>query len=535
MQTTVFPQFKDIPEVYRQAPLHQRDYLLDGQILPWDGETQKVESPIWMSDGDQPVAYELGSFPSMGPAEALAAVEAADRAWNSGAGPWPTMRVADRIRCVEDLAQAMARKREEVARLLMWEVGKTWSDSLKEFDRTLDYIRLTIDAVKDLDRASSRFLHQEGILAQVRRAPLGVTLCMGPFNYPLNETYTTLIPALIMGNPVVFKPSRPGSLLHRPLMEAFRDSFPAGVVNTVYGSGSRVVGPMMESGKISCLAFIGSSGAADRLKKLHPAPHRLRSCLGLGAKNPAIILADADLDLTVRECLVGSLSFNGQRCTALKILFVHRSIAEEFVARFSQAVSALPCGMPWESGVSITPLPEAGKPEEMLAYVQDAVAAGARLTNPGGATVEGSLFRPAVVYPVAPTTRLYQEEQFGPVVPIVPFEDVHEPIRYLEESPYGQQASLFGRDPATLAGLIDRMVNQVCRLNLNSQCQRGPDTFPFTGRKDSAEGTLSVSDALRVFSIRTLVAARDGNTNKQILTDILRERRSSFLSTDFLF
>lgn len=520
-----------ISEVHQQPPLHQREYLLDGHLRSWEGEVQTVESPVWLEGKP----YELGSFPSMAAEHALAAVDAAQRAWNQGAGEWPTMRVAERIRCVEDFASAMAQKRQEVARLVMWEVGKTWADSLKEFDRTLEYIRATIDAVKDLDRASSRFLHQEGILAQVRRAPLGPTLCMGPFNYPLNETYTTLIPALIMGNPVVFKPSRPGSLLHQPLLQAFRDAFPAGVVNTVYGSGARVVTPMMESGKIACLAFIGSSSAADRLKKAHPAPHRLRSCLGLGAKNPGIILADADLEVAVKECLVGTLSFNGQRCTALKILFVHRSIAEAFLDRFARAVSALGCGMPWQDGISITPLPEAGKTDEMRKYVEEAVAAGARIVNEGGGVVQDSLFRPAVLYPVAPSTRLYQEEQFGPVVPVVPFDDVAEPIQYIEDSPYGQQASLFGRDPATLASLIDRLVNQVCRLNLNSQCQRGPDTFPFTGRKDSAEGTLSVADALRVFSLRTLVAARDGSGNKEILTDILRHRRSTFLSTDFIF
>ncbi|MFN8614093.1 MAG: NADP-dependent glyceraldehyde-3-phosphate dehydrogenase [Vulcanimicrobiota bacterium] len=521
----------NIAALYQQPPVHQREYLLNGQLLPWEGELEQVKSPIWL-DGSP---FLLGTFPSMNPEHALAAVEAANAAWNQGAGEWPTMRVGERIHCVEDFAAAMTKKREEVARLVMWEVGKTWADSLKEFDRTLDYIRATIDAVKDLDRASSRFLHQEGILAQVRRAPLGPTLCMGPFNYPLNETYTTLIPALIMGNPVVFKPSRPGSLLHQPLLQAFRDSFPAGVVNTVYGSGARVVTPMMESGKIACLAFIGSSSAADRLKKAHPAPHRLRCCLGLGAKNPAIILADADLESAVKECLIGTLSFNGQRCTALKIIFVHRSIAEAFVERFARGVSALSCGMPWEEGVFITPLPESGKPQEMKAYLDEAVADGATVVNAGGGQIEGSLFRPAVLYPVSASSRLYQEEQFGPVIPVVAYDDLNQPIQYIEESPYGQQASLFGRDPATLASLIDRLVNQVCRLNLNSQCQRGPDTFPFTGRKDSAEGTLSVSDALRVFSVRTLVAARDSTGNKEILTDILSHRRSSFLSTDFLF
>ena len=120
------------------------------------------------------------------------------------------------------------------------------------------------------------------------------------------------------------------------------------------------------------------------------------------------------------------------------------------------------------------------------------------------------------------------------MIPVVSFDDVEEPIRYrgrLELRPAGQH--LRPRS-AHDCGLVDPLVNQVCRVNLNSQCQRGPDTFPFTGRKDSAEGTLSVSDALRVFSIRTLVAAKGTEANKVILSDIVQERRSSFISTDFI-
>jgi len=117
---------------------------------------------------------------------------------------------------------------------------------------------------------------------------------------------------------------------------------------------------------------------------------------------------------------------------------------------------------------------------------------------------------------------------------VAPFTNLETPIRYLLESNYGQQVSIFGRDPDTIAQLVDPLVNQVCRVNINSQCQRGPDIFPFAGRKDSAEGTLSVSDALRVFSIRTLVAAKTGELNKHIINTIVRERKSNFLSTDFI-
>lgn len=130
--------------------------------------------------------------------------------------------------------------------------------------------------------------------------------------------------------------------------------------------------------------------------------------------------------------------------------------------------------------------------------------------------------------------RLYSEEQFGPVVPIVSFRDIKEPVDYVTQSDYGQQLSIFGSDPSLISDLIDPMVNQVCRVNVNSQCQRGPDTFPFTGRKDSAEGTLSVSDALKIFSIRTLVAAKETDVNRRIIKSIVTQRNSRFLSTDFV-
>ena len=166
--------------------------------------------------------------------------------------------------------------------------------------------------------------------------------------------------------------------------------------------------------------------------------------------------------------------------------------------------------------------------------MQDAAAKGASVLNDRGGCLCESVFYPAVLYPVNDSMRIYHEEQFGPVIPVIPFDDISVPIRYIEESNYGQQVSIFGRDPDEIANLIDPLVNQVCRVNINSQCQRGPDIFPFTGRKDSAEGTLSVSDALRVFSIRTLVAAKENRTNKELITDIVRERKSNFLSTDFI-
>ncbi|MFZ9402829.1 MAG: aldehyde dehydrogenase family protein, partial [Sediminibacterium sp.] len=402
-------------------------------------------------------------------------------------------------------------------------------------DRTVEYIYATIDALKDVDRDSSRFTIEQGIAAQIRRSPLGVVLCMGPFNYPLNETFTTLIPAIIMGNTLLFKPPKHGTLLHYPLLEAFKSCFPKGVVNTIYGRGNAIVPALMESGKINVLTLIGSSKVANQLKKLHPKVNRLRAILGLDAKNAAIITKDADIKLAVQETVLGSLSFNGQRCTALKIVYVHKSIADQFISLLNEAVGKLQFGLPWEKGVTLTPLPEPGKPAYLNDLIEDAKKHGAKVMNEHGGTIKESFFYPAVLYPVNNKMKVYSEEQFGPIIPVIPFDDIEEPIQYVIDSTHGQQVSLFSKNKEELASLIDPLVNQVSRVNINSQCQRGPDTFPFTGRKDSAEGTLSVVDALRSFSIRSLVAAKLTDDNKEIINDIVSSHHSNFLSTKYIF
>jgi glyceraldehyde-3-phosphate dehydrogenase (NADP+) len=155
--------------------------------------------------------------------------------------------------------------------------------------------------------------------------------------------------------------------------------------------------------------------------------------------------------------------------------------------------------------------------------------------NEHGGETSNTFFYPAVLYPVNNKMKVYYEEQFGPVVPIVPFDSEEDAIDYVVNSNFGQQLSIFGKDSKAIARLIDLFSSQVGRINLNTQCQRGPDLFPFNGRKDSAEGTLSVADALRVFSIRTLVATKSSDLNKKIISEIIRNRESSFLSTDYIF
>jgi glyceraldehyde-3-phosphate dehydrogenase (NADP+) len=334
-----------------------------------------------------------------------------------------------------------------------------------------------------------------------------------------------------MGNTIVFKPAKYGVLLLTPLIDAFKEAFPPGAVNIVFGRGRTLAGPIMKTGDVDVLALIGNSKSSNALVAQHPKPNRLRQVLGLEAKNPAIVFDDANIDHAVKECVNGALSYNGQRCTALKLIFVHKSVSAEFRSKFTKAVDALVLDHP-ATDSTLTPLPERNKVEHMEAYVDDAVSKGARVINKNAGRVSDTAFFPAVLYPVTDEMDIFHEEQFGPVVPIVEYEDLEEVMSSIAASDCGQQCSLFSDNELTIAYAVDNMVNQVCRVNINASCQRGPDYLPFTGRKDSAVATLSVHDALRSFSIRTLVAT--GTDQKQLFGNVISGGQSNWMTTDYL-
>ena len=508
-----------------------RRYLVGGIVKEWTGPAFEVVSSVYQPSAAGLERQKLGDCALLDESTALQALSAAEKAYDKGRGFWPTSPIETRIAALHHFLVRMKALRLEIARLIVWEIGKAWDDAVTEVDRTVEYGEQTIDALRSLDRESFALLRDGGYMARVRRSPFGVTLCMGPYNYPLNETFATLLPALIMGNPAVVKLPRLGMLCTLPLLEAFAESFPPGVVNVISGEGAAVVTPIIKSGKIDLLAFIGSAKTATVLKHLHPKANRLRCVLGLGAKNIGIVMEDADLDLAAREGVGGALTFNGQRCTALKLFFVHRKIADVFVEKLSAEMAKLKTGLPFESDVQLTPLPDPIMVDKMTRYVSDGISKGARVVNPQGGTSDRTYFHPALVYPVTSSMALWREEQFGPVVPVAVYDDVNEVIDYLAESDHGQQASVFGRSPSIMGPLVDALVNQVCRVNLNTRCRRGPDTFPFSGRKDSAEGTLSVHDALRVFSLRTLVALKDTPASDELMEELGAPGISRFLGS----
>ncbi len=224
----------------------------------------------------------------------------------------------------------------------------------------------------------------------MRRGPIGVLVALAPFNYPLNEMcaempawpsrvrqaippssfgrYAMLIPALLVGNVAVLKLPATGGLVHTLTAKAFAKHLPPGVLNFVTGSGRETVGPIMKTGKVDALGFIGGTRGADALIKAHPSPHRLKVFSQLEAKNLGIVLPDADVDVAAAQCVLGATSYNGQRCTAIKLVMVHESIADELVAKMRERIAKLKAGLPWEDGVSITPLAEPNKPKVRLLW-----------------------------------------------------------------------------------------------------------------------------------------------------------------------
>jgi len=155
--------------------------------------------------------------------------------------------------------------------------------------------------------------------------------------------------------------------------------------------------------------------------------------------------------------------------------------------------------------------------------------------NARGGKQDRTIVAPTVLYPVTASMRVYDEEQFGPLIPIVRYKDTADIIQSVLQSSFGQQASIFSKNPATVTALLDILVNQVSRVNINAQCQRGPDILPFTGRKNSAAGTLSISDALRIFSIRAVVATKDNKVNQDLVSTIMNQKLSKYLRSDYLF
>lgn len=491
------------PEANAPAPRAQTRYLIGGKMKEWTGRTDQIFSPTRvLNSAGQAVNYYLGSTPALDRDAAFEAYTAAKKSFESGT--WSQISPAKRIEHMRKFLDGLKARRDRLINLVQWEINKSVDFATVEVDRTFQYIENTIAEYQKLKAEEAASGKVEGNLyIQIRTNPLGVMPVMAPYNYPWNETATIAVPALIMGNSIVLKPARWGVLLMEPIMEAFQEALPAGAVNLIYGDGEEILSRTLSEGTLQSFGYIGGERAAESIFRSIRNPLELNNVTtGLGAKNMSVILKSTNIEKAVTANVAGAFSYSGQRCTAHEIIFVHRDIAQQFIPAFVKKVEKLKVGHPWEPGVDITASPDTGWVTRTEDYIRDAISKGARIANPSGGLSRNGFHSPTVLVNVNSEMKIYHEEQFSPVVPIVIFDELQEVIDYQKNSPYGQQAAFFGTDAKELQTLMSAFSLLVHRININTACARGPDFVPFGGRKKSGTGVLSLRDALLRFSQR---------------------------------
>lgn len=382
---------------------------------------------------------------------------------------------------------------DELSNILVNEISKSYKDSKIEIERTIEYLDETIEQYEQIIKNPmiiNESKHKiKGKVGKFIREPLGVVLAISPFNYPFNLLLAKLVPALISGNTVVYKPATQGSVIGARVSQLFHEAgFPEGVVNCVVGKGSKIGDLLITNKLVNMISFTGSAKVGNHISEVC---HKIPLVLEMGGKDPAIILDDADLELAASEIVKGGLSYNGQRCTAIKRVFVTPKNHDKLIEIIVQKVKNLTVGNPFENKF-ITPLISNSSADYVMELVNDAINKGAKscleiIRN-------NNLLFPIILDNVTLDMKIAWDEPFGPVIPIIKYNNVDEVIKYCNDSEYGLQASVFTNN-------IDLAENIALKLecgtvNINRSSSRGPDIFPFSGVKNSGFGTQGIIDAI---------------------------------------
>ena len=406
---------------------------------------------------------------------------------------WSKTNWEIRAKYLETFRDLMLKNKEELADILVMEIAKTKKESLVEIERSAEYITDTISIYKKMvnnpliiDENTHKI---KGKVGKFFREPLGVVLAISPFNYPVNLLISKLAPALIAGNTVVYKSATQGSLVGARISELFYEAnFPKGVVNCVTGVGRDIGDLLVTNPNISMISFTGSTNVGQRIAEI---TSKIPLVLELGGKDPAIVLDDADVELAANEIVKGGLSYNGQRCTAIKRVLVTPAIHETLTNQIVEKVNKLSVGNP-NDNPNITPVISSKSADYIMDLVDDAVKHNAKpLTE---IKRDGNLIYPIVLDNVSKDSRIAWEEPFGPVLPIIKCANVEECIKLANQSEYGLQASIFTRN----IDLAEEVAEQIeaGSVNINRSSSRGPDIFPFLGLKNSGFGVQGLEEAI---------------------------------------
>ena len=364
------------------------------------------------------------------------------------------------------------------------EISKDRKSCWSEVERTADFIRFTADTAKNISGESipgdSFPGGKNNKVSIVRREPLGVVLAISPFNYPVNLAASKIAPGLMAGNSVILKPASQGSLCGLYLARAFEEAgVPAGVLNTVTGKGSEIGDYITTHKGIDFINFTGSTEVGAHISSITSMVPLL---MELGGKDAAIVLEDADLELTASNIVAGGYSYSGQRCTAVKRILVVEEVAT--------------MGNPVEKDVDIVPLISTKAADFVCELMDDAKAKGAKLL--AGGNRDGNLIQPTLFDCVTTDMRLAWEEPFGPVLPIIRVKDKDEAIKLANESEYGLQSAVFTQNINNAFYVADKL--EVGTVQVNNKTERGPDHFPFLGVKASGIGTQGIRYSIESMS-----------------------------------
>ncbi|MCL8211476.1 NADP-dependent glyceraldehyde-3-phosphate dehydrogenase [Mesoplasma sp. JKS002658] len=405
--------------------------------------------------------------------------------------PWADLPLMKRIEVLKKWNALIQEKREEIAKIMVSEVAKGYKASLSEVDRTVEYFDYTLEEAKRLEPSvfTGRGMGVNNKYALYDRVPKGVGLAISPFNYPLNLSMSKIAPDLVMGNTVVFKPATAGSLTGSYLGKlAVEAGLPKGIFNVVTGRGSVIGDIITQNQELDFISFTGSVKVGHHILEIAKTKDVI---LELGGKDPALVLDANNLEFVAEEIISGGLSYSGQRCTAIKRVLTTNAIADQLVPLLKEKISKLSVGKP-EDDAFITPVIDEKTADYVQGLIDDAQSDGATIVF--GNSREKNLMQPTLVDRVDVKSRLAWEEPFGPVLPVIRNDNVEELIKLANQSNFGLQASVFTTD-LDLAISVARKI-EAGTVNINGKSQRGPDSFPFLGIKDSGYGVQGIHETL---------------------------------------
>lgn len=447
-------------------------HYVDGELLP-AGNPAAIE--VRCSHTEEVVRRT----PAGTVEEAALAIDAASRAFEG----WSTREPAHRARYVVALGEALAKREEELASAITREVGMPLALSKRI------QIGLPVRTLRNAPALLAAFLTSERIGSSiVVREPLGVVVCITPWNYPLHQIAAKIAPALVAGNTVVLKPSEVAPASAIALIEAAREvGLPKGVLNVIFGEGP-VVGEALASDlRVEMVSFTGSTRAGRRVSEIASGTVK-RVALELGGKSASVVLDDADLPAAVRAT-VGSCYLNsGQTCSALTRLVVPRSRYDEAVSVAAETAKKFTVGDPFHADTRLGPLASAAQKTRVLAHLENAVADGARIVTGGPEAPEGLdsgyYVRPTVIADVTRYMRVAQEEVFGPVLSVIAHDGEADAVDIANSTIYGLAAAVYAGDRGHAMRVARRL--RAGQVHLG-EVPHNPDA-PFGGVKQSGIG-----------------------------------------------